>query len=191
MLGIILVLLGGDRLMVLAQRRAKTKPVVPSGKAVQKPQGTEAELQDYARKYIDLYFTKCGGDSFYSYAYKRFGPRGFMLLETKDLLIKVWPKEVSKAESLNGLEGQGTIHISPAAYRDYDFSLNMWNEWKEGTHDIYWHMVKWNGAWSKKDVKVIPGVQASNRDDLTNTKVKVKCDNITAPLPMTDLREEP
>jgi hypothetical protein len=56
LLALIVVLHGTDGLVVLAQRRAKTTPAVPSPKAVQKPQGTEAELQDYARKFIDLYF---------------------------------------------------------------------------------------------------------------------------------------
>jgi hypothetical protein len=160
-------------------------------KTGEKPQGTTAELRDYARKYIEMYFTKCAGDSLYSYAYDAIGGR--QLLEIKNLLITVSSEEVSKAESLNGLEGQGTLYIEPEAYRTYDFSNSAWSEWKDGRvgdglrfgviHTIYWHMVKRNRAWAKKDVAVIPGIQASNRDYLTNTKVKVKCDNIAAPLP--------
>jgi hypothetical protein len=49
-LGLVIVL--GTEGLVVAQRRAKTKPVVPSSKAVQKPQGPKAELLNYARKYL-------------------------------------------------------------------------------------------------------------------------------------------
>lgn len=193
LLALIVVLLGTDGLVVLAQRKAKTRPAAPDPKGVQKPQGTEGELQDYARKFIDLYFTKCGGDSLYSYTYA-LGRRH--LLETKDLRIEVSPFhtdpasfEVSKADRLNGIEGQGILYIEPEAYRTYDFSNNMWSEWKEGrvnidhpslvaiVHTIYWVMEKRKDAWSI-------GTSLPNRNYLTNTKVKVNCDTITGPLPV-------
>lgn len=184
MLGLILVLLGTDRIVVLAQRKAKTKPAVPIRKTVEKPQGPEAELRDYARKYIDLYFTKCGGDSLYSYAFDIFNQRN--LLEIRGLLIRASPMEVSKAESLNGLEVRGGLAIEAEAYRTYDFTSNTWGEWRDGRldldtptvyqipHRIYWVMEKRTGVWSHTlEISL-----------LTNTKVKVKCDSITAPLPV-------